>query len=237
VKNEYPEKTRETIKETQSTLIRSSLKTPRAAAIAGIIFAVLYGTSRVLLHLAIPPDVIPDTLWLGANAGMTSFALNLIPFAGIAFLWFIGVIRDLLGEMEDRLFATVFLGSGLLFLVLTFMAGALAGGMLSAILQSNTITETGLYTFNRAVLYQIINIYSIRMAGVFMISMGTIWLRTGLMHRGWAYLSFVLALVLLLSIQFSFWVILIFPVWVFLVSVLILIRNMRRQPLESPGGM
>jgi hypothetical protein len=237
VKNEYPEKTRETIKETQSTLIRSSLKTPRAAAIAGIIFAVLYGTSRVLLHLAIPPDVIPDTLWLGANAGMTSFALNLIPFAGIAFLWFIGVIRDLLGEMEDRLFATVFLGSGLLFLVLTFMAGALAGGMLSAILQSNTITETGLYTFNRAVLYQIINIYSIRMAGVFMISMGTIWLRTGLMHRGWAYLSFVLALVLLLSIQFSFWVILIFPVWVFLVSVLILIRNLRRQPLESPGGM
>jgi hypothetical protein len=237
VKNEYPEKTRETIKETQSTLIRSSLKTPRAAAIAGIIFAVLYGTSRVLLHLAIPPDMIPDALWLGANAGMASFALNLIPFAGIAFLWFIGVIRDLLGEMEDRLFATVFLGSGLLFLVLTFIAGALAGGMLSAILQSNTITETGLYTFNRAVLYQIINIYSIRMAGVFMISMGTIWLRTGLMHRGWAYLTFVLALVLLLSIQFSFWVILIFPVWVFVVSVLILIRNLRRQPLESPGGM
>jgi len=237
MKNEYPEKTRETMKETQSTLIRSSLKTPRAAAIAGIIFAVLYGTSRVLLHLAIPPDVIPDALWLGANAGMASFALNLIPFAGIAFLWFIGVIRDLLGEMEDRLFATVFLGSGLLFLVLTFMAGALAGGMLSAILQSNTITETGLYTFNRAVLYQIINIYSIRMAGVFMISMGTIWLRTGLMHRSWAYLTFVLALVLLLSIQFSFWVILIFPVWVFVVSVLILIRNLRRQPLESPGGM
>jgi len=237
MKNEYPEKTRETMKETQSTLIRSSLKTPRAAAIAGIIFAVLYGTSRVLLHLAIPPDVIPDALWLGANAGMASFALNLIPFAGIAFLWFIGVIRDLLGEMEDRLFATVFLGSGLLFLVLTFIAGALAGGMLSAILQSNTITETGLYTFNRAVLYQIINIYSIRMAGVFMISMGTIWLRTGLMHRSWAYLTFVLALVLLLSIQFSFWVILIFPVWVFVVSVLILIRNLRRQPLESPGGM
>jgi hypothetical protein len=203
----------------------------------GIIFAVLYGTSRVLLHLAIPPDVIPDAQWLGANAGMASFALNLIPFAGIAFLWFIGVIRDLLGEMEDRLFATVFLGSGLLFLVLTFMAGALAGGMLSAILQSNTIADTGLYTFNRAVLYEIINIYSIRMAGVFMISMGTIWLRTGVMHRGWAYLTFVLALVLLLSIQFSFWVILIFPVWVFVVSVLILIRNLRRQPLESPGGM
>ena len=42
--------------------------------------------------------------------------MNLIPFAGIAFLWFIGVLRDRLGEQEDRFFATVFFGSGLLFL-------------------------------------------------------------------------------------------------------------------------
>lgn len=33
--------------------------------------------------------------------------------AGIAFLWFIGVIRDRSGAHEDRFFATVFLGSGL----------------------------------------------------------------------------------------------------------------------------
>jgi hypothetical protein len=42
-------------------------------------------------------------------------SLALLPFAGIAFLWFMGVIRNRLGEREDKFFATVFLGSGLLF--------------------------------------------------------------------------------------------------------------------------
>ena len=41
-------------------------------------------------------------------------AVNLVPFAGIAFLWFIGVLRDRLGALEDRFFATVFLGLGML---------------------------------------------------------------------------------------------------------------------------
>jgi len=224
--------------ETQASITRRSLKTPRSAAIAGIIFAVLYGASRVLLYLSIPPYGTADTSWMETNAGMVSLALNLIPYAGIAFLWFIGVVRDLLGDLEDRLFATVFLGSGLLFLALTFISGAIAGGLLSSfMIQSNTMVESGVYTYNRAVLYQIVNVYSIRMAGAFMISMGTIWIRTGLGHRGWAFATYALALVLLLTIDFSFWVVLIFPSWVFAVSVYILVRNLRQQSLESPGGM
>ena len=63
------------------------------------------------------------------DARTVTLALNLIPYAGIAFLWFIGVIRDLLSDREDRLFATVFLGSGLLFLALTFIGAALAAGL------------------------------------------------------------------------------------------------------------
>ena len=43
------------------------------------------------------------------------FALDLVPFAGIAFLWFIGVLRSRLGKLEDQFFATVMLTSGLLF--------------------------------------------------------------------------------------------------------------------------
>jgi hypothetical protein len=45
--------------------------------------------------------------------------------AGIAFLWFIGVIRDHLGDREDRFFATVFLGSGLLFVAMLFICGGI----------------------------------------------------------------------------------------------------------------
>ena len=96
--------------------------------------------------------------------------LQLVPFAGIAFLWFIGVLRDRLGEREDQFFATVFLGSGLLFLAMLFASSALAGGIL--ILYGATperLMESGIYGFARVVVYQIINVYAARMAGVFMI--------------------------------------------------------------------
>ena len=116
--------------ETQISLTRQELKTPRSAAIAGIIFAVLYGASMVLLNVSLSQDAAGGLSRTVTDPRMVSLALNLTPYAGIAFLWFIGVIRDLLSESEDRLFATVFLGSGLLFLALTFIGAALAAGLL-----------------------------------------------------------------------------------------------------------
>jgi hypothetical protein len=217
--------------ETSVTSRRKALKSPRSAAIAGIIFSVLYGTSMVLINISLPHEPAAGFSWLETDVRTVTLALNLIPYAGIAFLWFIGVIRDLLSDMEDRLFATVFLGSGLLFLALTFMGAALAGGLLSSYaIESSVLVQSGVLTYSRKVIYHIFNIYAIRMAGVFMISLATIWLRTGLMHRGWAFLTYVLALVLLLSIDYSFWVTLIFPAWVLVVSVIILIRNLHNQP-------
>jgi len=93
--------------------------------------------------------------------------------------------------------------------------------------------EYGTYTYSRAVIYQVLNIYGIRMAGVFMISLGTIWFRTGLMHRGWTYLTYATALVLLVSIGLSLWVTLVFPLWVFLVSVYFLIQNLLHPETET----
>lgn len=214
---------------------RRKMETPRAAAIAGILFALLYGGSLILIRLSIPTDLtVEGSAWLDANYKMVTLALNMIPYAGIAFLWFIGVIRDQLGDLEDRFFATVFLGSGLLFLALTFVGAALAGGLVSSYaIDKADILEYGIYTFSRAVMFQILNIYTIRMEGVFMISLGTIWLRTGLMHRGWAFLNYALALILLLSISLSAWVTVIFPLWVLTISITILIKNMRSQPAET----
>ena len=211
---------------------RRSLTTPRAAAVAGILFAILYGTSLLLIRLAIPPGAAGGgSVWLGTNARAIDLALNLVPYAGIAFLWFIGVIRDRLGDVEDRFFATVFLGSGLLFLALTFAGAALAGGLLSSYAaQPLTIMESGVFAYGREVMFHIINVYAIRMAGVFMISLGTIWIRTGLMHRGWAIMTYGSAFLLLVSIGYSLWVSLIFPSWVFAVSGYYLLRNRGIQP-------
>lgn len=222
--------------ETKVLLNRTRLETPRAAAIAGILFAVLFGASLVLIRLSIPADMVAGDTWMETHSRTVALALNLVPYAGIAFLWFIGVIRDRLGDMEDRLFATVFLGSGLLFLALTFVGAALAGGLLASYAaEGNELIAGGVFTLSRAVMHNLINVYAIRMAGVFMISLGTIWLRTGVMHRGWAFVTYALALVLLVSIGSSLWVTVIFPGWVLAVSIYVLILDLRHRPAEALG--
>jgi hypothetical protein len=205
-------------------------RTPRAAAIAGILFALLLGTGYILIRISIPADPADGGIWLEEQAGTVTLALSLVPFAGIAFLWFIGVVRDRIGHLEDRFFSSVFFGSGLLYLAMVFVSAALAGGLLSsyAIIPTQLL-DSGLYTFARAVMWRITNIFAIRMAGVFMISLGTIWVRTRTMPRGLAFLTYGLALVLLLSISYSLWVTLIFPAWVLIISIYILLMNLRRK--------
>ena len=221
----------------QVNLTRRRLTTPRAAAVAGIIFALLMWTAQMLIRLSIPTDSSDNSAWLASQAGPISLALSLVPFAGIAFLWVIGVVRDHLDELEDRLFATVFLGSGLLYLAMTFVAAGLAGALLANYaVDPNTLMSSNTYTFGRVVMYQITNIYGVRMSGVFMMSLGTIWMRTGAMPRWLAFVTYALALGLLLTISLSVWVIFIFPTWVLLVSVFILVHNYRR-PLTSPKGV
>jgi hypothetical protein len=212
------------------------LKTPRAAAVAGIIFAVLLITANVLIRVSIPPDPADGGIWLEEQAKTVALALSLVPIAGIAFLWFIGVVRDRMGQLEDRFFSSVFFGSGLLYLGTTFVGAALAGGLLTSYaLEPDTLIASGVYTFSRAVMYRLTNIYAIRMAGVFMISLGTISVRTRIMHRELAFLTYALALVLLVSIGFSLWITLIFPGWVMIVSVYILVLNLRSQDAGTEG--
>lgn len=211
-------------------LPRARLTTPRAAAIAGILFSVLLISSLVLLRLAVPADPRDAGQWLAGNRWSVELALNLLPFAGIAFLWFIGVVRDRIGEHEDRLFATVFLGSGLLFLAMLFASAALAGGIVIAYDTSPAeLANSDAYGFARAATYVILNTYAIKMAGVFMISTCTLFLRTGVMPRWMALLGFVLALILLVSISSFSWIIVAFPLWILLISVYILIENFRRK--------
>ena len=79
------------------------------------------------------PEGAGDTAeWLNHRRGSVVTATFLMPFAGISFLWFIGVVRDGLGRYEDRFFATVFLGSGLLFLATMFVATTVAGGLVAS---------------------------------------------------------------------------------------------------------
>jgi hypothetical protein len=67
------------------------------------------------------------------------------------------------------------------------------------------------------------------LASVFMLFLGTLWRRTGVMPRPFVYFTYLLALVMLFAIRQSLWLLLIFPAWVLLVSVYILMTNLRRK--------
>jgi hypothetical protein len=208
-------------------LPRRELTTPRSAAIAGILFAVLLTTSFVLLRLSVPSRPEDAGAWLSDSSRRRSvrWALNLVPFAGIAFLWFIGVVRDRIGAFEDRFFSTVFLGSGLLFLASLFAATAVAGGLVTS--YDTVPPGPDVWSFGRAATYAALNVYTVKMAGVFMISTATISWRTGVLPRWLAVLGVVLAVGLLFVGGSAELASLLFPAWVLLVSLDLLVVTRR----------
>ena len=116
----------------QARLTNALLRTPRAAAVAGISFSVLLFVVFGLMRLSVPGDPFEPGAWLESGLTYVTIAMNLVPFAGVAFLWFVGVLRDRLGGREDQFFATVFLGSGLLLLAMLFAAAAVVGAIIIA---------------------------------------------------------------------------------------------------------
>lgn len=203
--------------------VHKRVRAPSAAAVAGVFFSVLLVASYVLIWDSIPANPVAQDLDVIRHSKTISFALNLLPFAGIAFLWFIAVVRNRLGEQEDRFFATVFLGSGLLYIAMVFTSAALAGGLIRVLINAPEIlAQPGAYALGREEIFQTMNVYGIRMAGVFMFSTSTILLRTSIGPRWIAYLGYGLGAVLLLSIGVIRWIPLVFPTWVLLISVAIL---------------
>ena len=218
-------------------LTHAHLKTPKAAAIAGIAFSLLLLSILWLMRTSIPADPLEPGAWLGTDTRAITIALNLVPFAGVAFLWFIGVLRDRLGQREDRFFATVFFGSALLFLAMLFAAAAVIGAvvLVATISAPHELTSSATFRFARAASYIIVNVYAIKMAAVFMISTSTVVIRTAIAPRWIAFLGFLLAMILLIGSFFMSWSIAVLPFWVFLISVYILIDNLGGG-LEADGG-
>jgi hypothetical protein len=213
----------------EQTLTHATLRTPKAAAAAGIIFSLLLIAVFVLLRMSVPADPMEPGAWLSTSARTVALALNLVPFSGIAFLWFIGVLRDRLAQREDRFFATVFFGSGLLFLAMLFVAAAAIGAIILAFVdQPKELIDSATFRFSRAFAYGLVNIYMIKIAAVFMISTSTVAVYTEFAPRWIALLGYGLALIVLFGSYYIEWSFVVFPLWVLLLSAYILIDNLRR---------
>ena len=208
------------------------MRTPRAAALAGILFGVLLSTALILVRLSVPDSPNDAGAWVadGSKRRSVLFALNLLPFAGIAFLWFIGVVRARIGAAEDRLFSTVFLGSGLLFVAMLFVAGAISGGL---VLAPGEQTVDEVWPYGRRVAFSLISVYSMRMAAVFTISTTTIATRLHLAPRWLSVWGFATGLFLMFTIGVLPWIELVFPVWVLVFSLHILVVSFRTGPADA----
>src|SRR5580693_3687765 len=179
----------------------STLRTPRAAAVAGIVFSVLLISALVLLRISVPAHADVPGEWLTDSWRRTALAiaLNLVPFAGIAFLWFVGVVRDRIGAREDRFFAGV----------------------------SSAPPSAGTLALGRNVTAILLNVYAMRMAAVFTLTTVTIARRTEIVSRWLTVAGLVSALVLLVGVGISPWVELLFPLWILALSIDILAAGLK----------
>ena len=197
-------------------LTRAKLRAPRVAAAAGILFSVLLLTVFWLMRRSVPADPLEPGAWLHSGTGNVALALNLVPFAGVAFLWFVGFLRDRLGAREDQFFATIFLGSAVLMLAMLFAAAAVIGAVILAFHAApGVLINSATFHFGRGLAYGMVNIYLVK----------TIALYTGLTPRWLAYGGYAVAAVLLIGSYYIDWSLVVFPFWVLLVSIAIWLKK------------
>ena len=204
---------------------------PRAAGIAGILFAVLFAVIVTLVHEAVPASPHDAGAWLTNSSRRPDvhLALNLVPFCGISFLWFMGAVRSQMGAAEDRFFATLFLGSGLLFVAMLFVLAAIFGGLISLAGLNGRTPPLSVWQLGRVTTSNLTTIYAMRVAAVFTIAASTIGLRLRYQHRQIAWVGYLVAVLLRFGSTVIPWIELLFPLWVALVSANILIRSYQRS--------
>ena len=199
-----------------------ALRTPRAAGVAGMVAGLLLGAAMVLVRIAVPADSSGAASWVvdSSRRDALQVALNLVPFAGIFFLWFMGAVRDYFGEGEDKFFATLFLGAGLLFVAVLFVLAAAAHGLPASAYSAEDASRLEL-------VLTLLSSYLTRMAAVFTMATTTIGRGLGIFSGWLVWLGYLVAVVLLfVSVP---WVELIFPIWVLALSSYVFQASPDRQ--------
>jgi hypothetical protein len=199
-----------------------------SAAVAGIVYAILAAVAWQLLVRFPQPTMSDEALasWYAESGNRWSLilALNLAAISSVAFLWFVAVLRRRIGDREDRFFATVFLGSALVW-VAVWLVGAAS---LAAIAVAMGLSGGGSVSQDTATLAGglgagLLLVAGPRIQAIFVISTSTVFLRTGVAPRWLAFLGYVMGVGLFIFPLIIEPVGLGFPGWVLIVSVTILV--------------
>jgi hypothetical protein len=217
----------------------------RVAATSGIVFAGLFVAALALVHRA-PTLSDPDAAYAAfyANGGDQLFVavgLYLVPFAGIAFLWHMTAMRDVLdtpAPAPSTMAHGLNLLAGIIFVTLLFAGTAAVGATGFGVYFGHTPAEDpAAARALTGVGYGLVFVFAVRGAGMFAITTTTLLRTAGVLPKIPAVLAYLLAAFLLLAVTNNPAALLVFPAWVVLISVFLL-RHARRgaaPPTADPG--
>jgi hypothetical protein len=180
------------------------------------------------------------TAWFDDDAHKASLigALALASVGSVAFLWFVAVIRRRLGDLEDKFFSTVFLGSGIVYVAVWLIgaAGLAAPAVAMTQLDAATISPASA-SMAGGIGGALILVVAPRLQAVFVFTTSTVIMRSRVLPTWLAILGYLSGLVLFVVPLVTQPVGLLFPGWVLIVSVVLLVKRAdRRLGLPAPDG-
>ncbi len=202
----------------------------RVAGLAGLAFVVLFVAGFVILQASPAPsgsdEEIASFYQGDGDRLLALFGAYIVPFAGIAFLWFMSAVRIVFTSEPGKrahILAPMQFATGILFVAATFIAAAAMATSAAAVefLDSPKDLDPDLLRAFPQLAYSIVFIFGIRMAGVFVAT--TSGLGRGLLPAWLRIGGFLLAAALLLTVSFSELLVLLFPAWVAILSAWLLL--------------
>jgi hypothetical protein len=208
-----------------------TVKLARLSSLTGILFAVLFVVALVLVHTTptlSASDADITAFYNSSSTALVTVGIYLIPIGGIAFLWHAHATRLLIKSRTPSPSAIpdgLQLVSGILFVVLLFAGTASAGSV--ALLKDLTNAPLPSPDFVRGMLavgYGMVFIYSLRGAGMYVLTTTTLFRQAGIMPKWLALVSYLLGAFLLLSTLMHPAAMLLFPAWVIIAGLAVFIR-------------
>lgn len=211
-----------------------------AAAVAGILYAVLavLALTRMSSYPSLSLSEAELTSWFDEteNQIMLGGALTLASISAVAFLWFVAVIRRRLGDREDRFFATVFFGSGIAYVAVWLVGAAVLAGPAIAMttLDAAEVTASSA-SLAGGVAAALVLVVAPRIQAVFIFTTSTVIKRSKVLPTWLAIVGYLAGLMMFLAPLVYVPLAYAFPVWVFLVSVVLLIVRPSTLDSTDPG--
>jgi hypothetical protein len=211
----------------------------RMSALAGIVFAALFVVAAVLVRRAPAlrdPDAVYEAFYVDDGETLATLGLTVVPFAGIALLWHLSATRAMFQAVPRR-FSPVQgwlqMAAGLMFLCMMFVGSAAVGAVaLLGVFEVTPLPPPDVARALAAVGYGLMFVFGVRMAGMYMITTIGMASAAGLLPRWLAVVGYLAAAFLLVSTTYHPLVLLVFPAWVVVVSVVLLIRAGRSTAPE-----